>query len=466
MFWRQIAVNLKNRSRYDLKPAGRERLCAVCTVKRFVQREVLERELGVERGFPSTSEVAVATFKAAVLEKLSDPNHGPRLAEALHNHLTSLRRLRFPPTVAKGAIPKLHRLLHHLSNVPPQVKVNADRFLDYDGDAFFEETFIPKRLKDDYDLSVSESDAAAARESLRKLVKAAEEAGIPPPAKYYAALYMDGDRAGQWLSGEHEGLTRLRKVLHPSVRQPLEGNPEWVNLLNKQRLLTPALHAAISNALASFSLKLVRLVIEERHAGRVVYAGGDDVLALLPLDEALSAARELRALFSGQVKHEKALVEFAPDENLPVDFGDEQLSGYLVNRETPSKEILLTMGPTASASIGIAIAHHLQPLDATLQAMREAEHTAKETYHRNAICMYLLKRSGEEVQVGAQWFYDDRQQDTVAMINDICERFKSGHLAMKLAHAVFEDSRTLSHLSKEAQQAELKRLLKRHSENN
>lgn len=35
---------------------------------------------------------------------------------------------------------------------------------------------------------------------------------------------------------------------------------------------------------------------------------------------------------------------------------------------------------------------------------------------------------------------------------------------MKLAHAVFEESRTLSHLPKEAQKSELKRLLKRHSE--
>jgi len=274
---------------------------------------------------------------------------------------------------------------------------------------------------------------------------------------------MDGDQAGQWLSGTHKKMTCLGDVLHPDVKQQLQSSPEWAELLNQRRIITPALHAAISDALANFSLNLVRFVVEKRHCGRVVYAGGDDVLALLPLDDALSAARELRALFSGQIKHQKALLEFAPDESLPVDF-DEQASGYLVYRESPSKEILLTMGPTASASIGVAIAHYLQPLDGSLQAMREAEHAAKEIYGRNALCIYLLKRSGEETRVGAQWFYTGMDGDTVALVTDIWERFKDGRLSMKTAHAVFEEARTLSNLPREAQKVELKRLLKRHSE--
>jgi CRISPR-associated protein Cmr2 len=50
------------------------------------------------------------------------------------------------------------------------------------------------------------------------------------------------------------------------------------------------------------------------------------------------------------------------------------------------------------------------------------------------------------------------------VVIDVCKRFEEGQLAMKLAHTVFEEARTLAHLPKEAQQAELKRLLKRHSE--
>jgi CRISPR-associated protein Cmr2 len=450
----------------DERHEGRERLCAVCTVKRFVQPLYFASTFELRGSFPSTSEIAVASFKAAVLEKLRDGQQGKKLADALRDHLETLQLLGegFPTTVAHDAIPRLHRLHSQLSNLSPQTRDDVERFLRSDGAALFAETFTAQRLKDDYDLTVSEADAGAARESLRRLLDAAMEGGIPSPPKYYAALMMDGDRAGQWLSGTHKGLATLGSVLHPEVQRQLESLPHWRDLLNERRLMTPAVHAAISDALARFALKLVRFVVEQRYCGRVVYAGGDDVLALLPLDQALSAARELRALFSGEVKHQKALVEFAADEALPVAFGDGQVSGYLVNSERPAKDIIPTMGPTASASIGIAIAHHLQPLDAALQAMREAEHAAKETYDRNALCIYLLKRSGEEARVGAKWFYDDVPQDTVAMWSDICERFKSGRLAMKLAHAVFEESRTLSGLPRQAQQAELKRLLKRHSE--
>lgn len=468
-FWSQVASGLKARNRYEVKPNGSERLCTICTVKRFAQREV--GGLRLYGGFPSTSEVTGASFKAAVLEKLRDEQHGKKLTDGLRDHLETLQALGFPDSVACKAIPKLQRLQRELLNASPQARAAADQFLDYDGEAFFAETFTPQRLKDDYDLIVSENDAKEARESLRRLLDAAMEAGIPSPAKYYAALMMDGDQAGQWLSGTHERLTALGKVLHPEVVKQLENLPDWRNLLNERRLMTPAVHAAISDALAHFALRLVRLVVEERYCGRVVYAGGDDVLALLPLDQALPAARELRALFSGQVTHHKALAEFASDEPLPVAFGDGQVSGYLVNRERPSKEIILTMGPTASASIGIAVAHHLQPLDATLQAMREAEHAAKETYGRNALCMYLLKRSGEEARVGAKWFYheaNDRATDTVALVEEVRTYFMRGlrdekGLSMKLAHAVFNEARTLAQVSSAAQEAELYRLIYRHS---
>ncbi len=463
--WSQVAANLKERGRHaEIKPDGRERLCAVCSVKRFVQREVLKDKLSITGGFPSTSEIAVASFKVAVLNKLSDDQHGERLTNALKDHIEMLQHLGFPRTVAKRAIPKHHRTWQRLSNVSPQAKVYADKFLDYDGEAFFVETFTPKRLKADYGLTMSESDALSARDSLGKLLKAADEAGIPRPSKYYAILHMDGDHAGRWLSGTHDGLACFGRVLHPKVKMELEKLPGWADLLKARRLISPAVHAAVSNALASFALNIVRWVVEQRYAGRVVYAGGDDVLALLPLDQALPAARELRALFSGQVKHQKALTEFAPSEGLPVDFGDQQLSGYLVNRETPSREILLTMGPTATASLGIAMAHHTQPLDAALQAVRYAERDAKELYDRNALCVYLLKRSGEEARVGARWFYGEADWDTVALVSDVCNRFKNGRLSMKAAHAVFEEARTLSYLPREAQQAELKRLLKRHAE--
>jgi|Deesub1362A_J573_1020465.scaffolds.fasta_scaffold01016_13 CRISPR-associated protein Cmr2 len=460
-FWGEVARALKGQNRYEIKPDGRERLCAVCAVKRFVQCEALQDSLGIRGGFPSTSEVTVASFKAAVLQKLGDPKHGGRLVRALKEHLDTLESLDIPHTVAPRALPRLWELCRQL---PREVQDVAKGFLRYDGEFFFSETFTRKRFKEEYGVEVSESDLEAVRKSLIRLLQVSQEADIPRPPKYYAILRMDGDHAGRWLSGTHEGLTCFGNILHPVMERRLETLPGWENLLPQRRIMTPALHAAISEALARFALRLVRYVVEERHCGRVVYAGGDDVLALLPLGDALSAARELRALFSGEVRLLNPKVK--PQEmdlrkqGWVVAFGNSKCTGYLRLDE----EILLTMGPTATASIGIAIAHHLQPLDTTLQAAREAEHAAKETYERNAFCIHLLKRSGEEVRVGAKWFYDDMGTDTIALIMRIYELFNDGRLSMRLAHAVFEKARTLAHLPDEAQRAELGRLIKRHSE--
>lgn len=43
-------------------------------------------------------------------------------------------------------------------------------------------------------------------------------------------------------------------------------------------------------------------VVEELHAGKLVYAGGDDVLALLPLKDMLPVARKLRLSFQAKLK--------------------------------------------------------------------------------------------------------------------------------------------------------------------
>ena len=221
--------------------------------------------------------------------------------------------------------------------------------------------------------------------------------------------YGDYVRAGaiwaKWM------LAKLGGELKTFVEEELLKDSGWGALLKTRRLMTPALHAAISEALARFALKLVRYVIEERHIGRVIYAGGDDVLAFLPLDEALPAARELRALFSGEVRLANPIVSpQALDlrkQDWVVAFGDPECTGYL----RLDGEILLTMGPTATASIGVAFAHHLQPLDAVLEAARQAERAAKDFYGRNAVCIHLLKRSGEESRVGCLLYTSPSPRD-------------------------------------------------------
>ncbi len=60
-------------------------------------------------------------------------------------------------------------------------------------------------------------------------------------------------------------------------------------LLDKMQAL-PA-HQNISKALANFATGVPDII--RKHQGHCVYAGGDDVLALLPLHTAIECSREL-----------------------------------------------------------------------------------------------------------------------------------------------------------------------------
>jgi len=178
-------------------------------------------------------------------------------------------------------------------------------------------------------------------------------------------------------------------------------------------------HKEISQALALFADEVVSRIVEQEHPGRVVYAGGDDVLALLPVEHALPAAAALSHAY-GQAMQD------------------------------------LLLKPHVSA--GVAIAHHLHPLEAALNVARSAERAAKDVYDRNALSVHFLKRSGERVQVGAGWHLADGT-DAVALLDSVREHFASRRLSMGLAHALLSEAHTLASLPSEARRAELRRLL-------
>jgi CRISPR-associated protein Cmr2 len=292
-------------------------------------------------------------------------------------------------------------------------------------------------------VTVSKGEIQEATKALRRLY----EAVGAKPAKYYALLYMDGDHMGRWLSGTHKGLATFGDILHPDVRHQLEKDKNWQPLLQAKRLITPAVHASISQALGRFALRLVSRIVEKRYPGRLIYAGGDDVMALVPVEDALAVARELRAAFSGHVRFVNG--------NLQVCLGD-SVTGYVEWDD----EISLTMGPKATASIGMVFAHHLQPLDLVLQAVRRAEHAAKRRYGRNALAVEVLKRSGETVTVGTKWSYD-KTPDVVGLLIELVRRLEEEQISGKWPYTVEAEAVALEELPAAAQRAELKRLLKR-----
>jgi len=151
-------------------------------------------------------------------------------------------------------------------------------------------------------------------------------------------------------------LFRSRQGLSPEQLARLD------NLLKTRKRMAPATHIGLNRALLDFSNRLVPYLTEKRFCGRVIYSGGDDVMAALPLADLPEFLRSLRAAWSG-----------TPDPE--GEFNHK--GGYWYPPDPPPKGIpkrpLFTMGEGATMSLGIIIAHKSVPLPTVLESVWTAE---------------------------------------------------------------------------------------------
>lgn len=200
----------------------------------------------------------------------------------------------------------------------------------------FEGTAVFRSRHDDLreESELSDEDLRPLKGALAELT---QEFGEPNP--YLAVLVADGDRIGRALSS-------------------LESADD---------------HRAFSQELSSFASKARQIIPD--HSGVLVYAGGDDVLAFVPVDRCLSCAREL---------HDK--------------FG-----AVLAAWSTKT-------GTQLTLSVGVAIAHFMEPLEDLLNYGRAAERHAKRPrledsgqQERDGLAIHVLKRGGGPVAVRTNW---------------------------------------------------------------
>ncbi len=166
----------------------------------------------------------------------------------------------------------------------------------------------------------------------KKTIELWKRLGEPGP--YLAMLVADGDQMGKALS----------------------------NIKSKEK------HKEFSGQLAKFAIK-ARWIVEDDHRGCMVYSGGDDVLAFIPVDHCLGAARDLHDAF----------------ENLLKD---------------SSKDL---GGEIPTLSVGVAIGHSMEPLEDLLEYGRAAEKSAKYP-DRNGLSVNLHTRSGgDPIKIRERW---------------------------------------------------------------
>ncbi|HBT96743.1 MAG TPA: type III-B CRISPR-associated protein Cas10/Cmr2, partial [Desulfobulbaceae bacterium] len=342
-FWNGIRDRANGADGY-VQVGKSERLCAICAVKRFLPR-VMKRKRQQE-------------------ELLA-----PVFAEAD----------KFPSTTEIAAHRYCLKLTEHIALSEKERK----NLLDW---------FHASELKTADDEH---------SQNIREIVLLGKKNGVEykDRDKYYALLLMDGDKMGDLINGKTLSAT-WGDVIHPELKKrfandhfqpksPLRKKLQEERILSKKRLLNPALHAAISDALNSFARYGVTPVID-RLSGRLIYAGGDDVCAILPLDSALEAADLIRQSYT------MGFVQYGPD-------GAKEISPTC---PPENGKLGMHLGETEKISISAAIiiAHHKTPLREVLRDAHDVlDNIAKEKAGRNALAIRLKKRSGGDRDLWLKW---------------------------------------------------------------
>ena len=242
----------------------------------------------------------------------------------------------------------------------------------YDGTAVYRDRYPSLAKEAGRDVR----ELAQLREALDRLTRPKNRGGFGfgDPYPYVALLVADGDRMGKLISA----------------------------------LDSPERHREFSRLLAGFAEEAAGIVRE--HNGVCIYAGGDDVLALLPVDRCLECARTLHDRFA-------TLVRPAAPQGLEVTF-----------------------------STGLAIGHFMDPLEDLRNYAREAEKAAKSATpetdgsglhaERNALAVFVHPRGGAPFGIREQW----QDQDDDASIERRLARwaglFRKGSLPNKLPYDV------------------------------
>ena len=248
-------------------------------------------------------------------------------------------------------------------------------------------------------------------EALRQAETFCKEIFSSKPETYYALLLMDGDKMGAWLSGEERFTLHYRAAWHSKIVNGLaqRDRGDLKNYLDASRPVSPARHMAISGALNSFSLHVVQYIVEELYKGKLFYAGGDDVMAMVSVDDLLPLMTTLRLAYSGM----------APDSSMSGLLGDFQKLALDRGHALLRNRLYRMMGANATASTGAVIAHHTAPLSAVLRELRAAEKCAKNEGGRDAFSITLRKRSGGAIRYTSRWFGENGAPAPIALLLEL-----------------------------------------------
>ncbi len=249
------------------------------------------------------------------------------------------------------------------------------------------------------------------------------------PEAYYALVLLDGDNMGRILSGDEHFAISYRDSFHPAVQigfdEHARNNLQIGEYGDRKRAMSPNRHLAISAALNDFALRVVPEIVEVEHRGRVIYAGGDDVMAMLPVADLLSVMRRLRHAYSGTALEGQQTTWRDARQGRKLVCKDG--FAYLPGRAYRPGRLMRLMGG-ATASCGAVIVHYQTPLVAAMRELRAAEQCAKNEGDRNAFSLTVLKRSGGALELTAKW------DDAIELLENLCKFLAEPDVSRRAVH--------------------------------
>lgn len=343
-FWKVLRAGLIHRGE-SLEIRAAERLCAVCLSKRLGVEPLVKQRVKVWNGdYPSIPDIAVAPFR-----KRMKPG---KEVDAFSEALCQLRSALF------AAYPRQE------GRMAPAFKGLdvAEHFIQIcPGVWFDEDAYTLARIREDLDLQDLPAPTGNAESSLTGALSNARTAWLSlaravgaKPSHYVAALYLDGDQISKWLNGTHDDTPTYDDF----------GVADGA-LKEEKRPVTPALQGELSKRLTQLAAGIVREVVEgPSFGGKLVYCGGDDVVALLPLEHAIPCA--------------DAIAKRMQEAN--------------------------SLSCAVTVSAGICVQHQREPLQRLLRGARETEKKAKDS-GRDRVCVRLIPRSGAQIEVSLPWAF-------------------------------------------------------------
>ncbi len=518
-------------------PLDQDRLCGVCATKRFLvvagvdaagtltginplwagpasTLKTLDFDDGVPRvPFPSTATLAAQNY----LERICNQ---PEMKENLQKivktwstaHLGQTNFARALRTTARLAdennsddLVRLFLMLDTQQSLFPETLDIIIRKNKLENDSDQE-----KRLSDqEKRLSDQQKKLSDLKEAVVKLREKAASLGIPEPNTRIAVIRMDGDNMGQLLLGDPDRIgATWEDVLHPKAVDIIKGRKQpphkgavaagWPDLLSARRLMGPSLHAFISRALAVFSHRIVPWVVEMEFPGRLIYSGGDDILAMVPAASALDMTARLQQLFCAPFildtmsevqawgwrntrrshdlpRHarDRFLIPIMPKQGdvaqdsqkttaaaiqLPIrDISQIQPYIYPSDNQDPCPgshqihepafgEVLPLLGSHNTLSAGIAMGHFKHPLQEFLdQSETLLKEVAKKEPGKRSVAMSHFSRSGEKTRLVMPW--TSGEKSNVHLFQRVVAGFKNGVLPKRLPYKLNEYRQLLADLT-------------------